>query len=98
MTPFAPRWTPPAPTRPTIVDRPSRHGVPLSASISSTPHPPLFPIPYPLVRGTVRASRLQETERMADPSPLAGQALPSGTVTFLLSDVERSTALWEQAP
>jgi class 3 adenylate cyclase len=24
--------------------------------------------------------------------------LPSGTVTFLLTDVEGSTALWEQAP
>src|SRR5688572_23363160 len=37
-------------------------------------------------------------EHMADPSRRSGQGLPSGTVTFLLTDVEGSTALWEQAP
>lgn len=43
---------------------------------------------------------------MADPSrrsepalnAVKGQGLPSGTVTFLLTDVEGSTALWEEAP
>ena len=43
---------------------------------------------------------------MADPvdTPRAGSSprsphdLPDGTVTFLLTDVEGSTALWEQAP
>ncbi len=34
---------------------------------------------------------------MADSSH-SGQGLPGGTVTFLLTDVEGSTALWEQAP
>ena len=29
---------------------------------------------------------------------VSGQPLPVGTITFLLTDVERSTALWEQAP
>jgi class 3 adenylate cyclase len=33
-----------------------------------------------------------------DPLPRSEQGLPSGTVTFLLTDVEGSTALWEQAP
>src|SRR4051812_37263262 len=35
---------------------------------------------------------------MIDPSLRSGQGLPDGTVTFLLTDVEGSTALWEQAP
>ena len=40
---------------------------------------------------------------MADRSPRSGpprsgQALPTGTITFLLTDVEGSTPLWEQAP
>src|SRR5688572_29563960 len=35
---------------------------------------------------------------MVSPSPGSGQRLPGGIVTFLLTDVEGSTALWEQAP
>ena len=35
---------------------------------------------------------------MADPLAHAEQALPTGTITFLLTDVEGSTPLWEQAP
>src|SRR4051812_26378463 len=35
---------------------------------------------------------------MADPSLRSGQRLPNGTVTFLLSDVEGSTAHWERDP
>src|SRR3954470_13147743 len=35
---------------------------------------------------------------MTDPSLPEGRVLPNGTVTFLLTDVEGSTALWEQAP
>ena len=35
---------------------------------------------------------------MADPPARSGRELPTGTVTFLLTDVEGSTALWEQAP
>ena len=34
---------------------------------------------------------------MADPSTRSRHDLPSGTVTFLLTDVEGSTALWEPA-
>src|SRR5918997_547981 len=35
---------------------------------------------------------------MADPSLRSGQGLPTGTVTFLLTDIEGSTALWERQP
>lgn len=35
---------------------------------------------------------------MVDPSLRSGQGLPSGTVTFLLTDIEGSTALWEASP
>ncbi|MDQ4041480.1 MAG: hypothetical protein M3141_06990, partial [Actinomycetota bacterium] len=36
---------------------------------------------------------------MAQPTPAVGAfALPAGTVTFLLTDVEGSTRLWEAAP
>src|SRR5919108_6387681 len=43
-------------------------------------------------------------DRLAAPTPpvdhtaglLAGRALPSGTVTFLFTDIEGSTRLWEQ--
>ena len=35
---------------------------------------------------------------MTDSPPPPGPDLPDGTVTFLLTDVEGSTALWEQAP
>ena len=30
--------------------------------------------------------------------PASGQGLPSGTITFLLTDIEGSTALWEASP
>ena len=30
--------------------------------------------------------------------PMARDALPTGTVTFLLTDIEGSTALWERDP
>ena len=36
---------------------------------------------------------------MNNPSiPSAGQGLPSGTVTFLFTDIEGSTQLWEKHP
>lgn len=35
---------------------------------------------------------------MSDPSRLSGQHLPNGTVTFLFTDIEGSTQLWEKHP
>ena len=35
---------------------------------------------------------------MTDPSPHSGQDLPTGTVTFLFTDIEGSTRLWEKFP
>ena len=35
---------------------------------------------------------------MSSPSMNSGQRLPSGTVTFLFTDIEGSTKLWEQHP
>jgi len=35
---------------------------------------------------------------MVDPSPRLQQMLPTGTVTFFLTDIEGSTVLWEQDP
>ena len=35
---------------------------------------------------------------MVHPSPHAAQTLPSGTVTFLFTDIEGSTQLWQQHP
>src|SRR5262245_13722428 len=35
---------------------------------------------------------------MADPSPRPEQLLPTGTVTYLLTDIEGSTVLWECDP
>src|SRR6478672_2120426 len=35
---------------------------------------------------------------MADPLTDQGRGLPTGTITFLLTDIEGSTTLWERAP
>ena len=32
------------------------------------------------------------------PKPQGGRPLPTGTVTFLFTDIEGSTQLWEQSP
>jgi predicted ATPase/DNA-binding SARP family transcriptional activator/class 3 adenylate cyclase len=39
-----------------------------------------------------------EPEPAAEPEPEAPAGLPSGVVTFLLTDIERSSALWEVDP
>ena len=51
-------------------------------------------MPDPIDKLTASSSSRSE----AAPHPVQEQALPSGTVTFLLTDVEGSTALWEDAP
>ncbi|HEX2187131.1 MAG TPA: AAA family ATPase, partial [Chloroflexota bacterium] len=45
-----------------------------------------------------RAGARCRNQRAADPRMLRMAELPSGTVTFLLTDIEGSTALWERDP
>src|SRR5258708_13823100 len=54
----------------------------------------------PIARGTARiVGRYYTAVRGANPGPLGmSSSLPSGIITFLFTDIEGSTALWEREP
>lgn len=79
----------------------------LQAELGSRPSAATRQIVRDLITASVPGTEGRETDARSEPAgkavssqPVVGQtpisALPIGTVTFLLTDIERSTALWEE--
>src|SRR5260370_24279397 len=54
--------------------------------------------PGPDVQLLLKRILQQDPSLAAAPSPPPGSTLPSGTVTFLLTDIEGSTRRWDKNP